>query len=293
MLEKLNVLINNKKEMTGIAFASISVVGFSLFYIIPFILSFYYIFTKDMFNKKFVGFNNFILLFKNLAFRNALFNTLLLTFLSVSLIMLISFCISVIIHYNAKNTNIIKGILILPMFIPTAVGTVFWKILFQDNGIINSILFNITGREIQFLSSVHTVFVVVIMYLWKNIGFNIVLLTSGLQRVPKAAIEAAEIDGAGFWSIMKKIVLPLMIPIILFTLIMSITNSFKIFKEVFLMTGDYPDKHVYLLQHFMNNQFKNFNFQMLSASAFVVVAIITIVVSVIFKIEKKISEGLY
>lgn len=292
---KANVISSFKKYKykPGLLLASVSLVGFSLFYIFPTIISLYYVFTKDMFNKKFIWFDNFVILFKNPAFLRACSNTFVFTFISVLIIMVLSFWISVIIFYKARNSQLIKKIFVLPMFIPTAAGIIFWKILFQDNGLLNHWVNVLSGREINFLNSAYTVGVVILIYIWKNIGFNIILMICGLQAVPKAVVEAAKLDGASSWKIMTHIYVPMMLPILFFTLIMSITNSFKIFKEAFLLTGDYPNEHVYLLQHFMNNQFRNLNFQMLSAAAFVVIILLSVVVGIIFKLEKGISGSIY
>lgn len=285
--------LKNYKYKPGLLLASVSLVGFSLFYIFPTIISLYYVFTKDMFNKKFVWFDNFIILFRNPAFLRACSNTLVFTFISVLILMVLSFCISMVIFCKVGNSQIIKKIFVLPMFIPTAACIIFWKILFQDNGLLNHVINVFSGREINFLNSAYTVGVVILIYVWKNIGFNIILMICGLQAVPKAVVEAAKLDGAGSLKIMTHIYVPMMLPILFFTLIMSITNSFKIFKEAFLLTGDYPNEHVYLLQHFMNNQFRNLNFQMLSAAAFVVIILLSAVVGIIFKLEKGISGSIY
>ena len=129
--------------------------------------------------------------------------------------------------------------------------------------------------------------VIVMMFLWKNLGYNMILFMSALCSIPKDIIEVADLEGAGrLWKFVH-IKLRYLSPTILFVLILSLINSFKVFREVYLLTGDHPLAKLYMLQHFMNNTFNSFDYQKLSAAA-VIFAIVMIVIMAILLITENI-----
>src|SRR5690606_13663667 len=123
-------------------------------------------------------------------------------------------------------------------------------------------------EPVNWLRSGWSTGVVALVYVWKNCGYNMVLFLAGLGNIPKEYYEAAYIDGAGPFTCLIKITLPYMVPTSFFVLIISIINSFKVFREVYLLAGKYPYQDIYLLQHFMNNNFFNLSYQKLTTAAF-------------------------
>lgn len=107
-----------------------------------------------------------------------------------------------------------------------------------------------------------------------------------MSNIPGNYVDAARMDGAGKWKIFYKIVLPLLRPTTFFALLISIINSFKIFREVYLLTGQYPDTKVYFIQHFMNNNFYNLNYPKLSSASVILSVLIVFVVLIIFLRER-------
>ena len=114
--------------------------------------------------------------------------------------------------------------------------------------------------------------VLVFAYLWKNFGYDMVLWLSGLSAINPALYEAAQIDGAGSLQRFVRITLPNLMPTLFTITVLSLLNSFKVFREAYLIAGGYPDDSIYLLQHFMNNNFQNLNYQKISAAAVSIVA---------------------
>lgn len=112
-----------------------------------------------------------------------------------------------------------------------------------------------------------------------------ILFMAALNNIPKELIEAAELDGATGRYIFFHIKLRYLSPTVLFVTILSIINSFKIFREIYLLTGDYPYDGLYMLQHFMNNMFKHLDYQRLSAAAVFLAIVIVILVALLFLIE--------
>ena len=126
--------------------------------------------------------------------------------------------------------------------------------------------------------------VVVIMFLWKNIGYNMILVLAGLAGIPGDIMEVAVLEGAGPVYRFFHLKLRYLSPTILFVTILSLINSFKIFREVYLLTGDYPDS-LYMLQHFMNNTFSLLEYQKLSSSAIIMSLVMAVVIALLFVVE--------
>ena len=109
--------------------------------------------------------------------------------------------------------------------------------------------------EISFLDSSAAFGVLVGTYLWRNIGYDMILWLAGLDAIPASMYEAAEVDGANSWQIFWKITLPNLPSTMGLITILSILNTFKVYREAYLVAGNYPDDSIYLLQHLFNNWF--------------------------------------
>lgn len=107
----------------------------------------------------------------------------------------------------------------------------------------------------------------VALFLWKNTGYHVLIFFSGLQMIPKEYYENAKLDGAGAFRCFRSITFPLMLPILGFNFLLAMMNSFKCFREAFLIGGTHPHESIYLLQHFMNNNFENLNYQRISVAS--------------------------
>ena len=125
------------------------------------------------------------------------------------------------------------------------------------------------------------------MFLWKNLGYNMILFMSALSGIPHDIIEVADLEGASSWYKFIHIKLRYLSPTILFVLILSLINSFKIFREVYLLTGNYPYDKLYMLQHFMNNTFESLDYQKLSAAAIIMAAFMVILIGILFLADDK------
>ena len=159
--------------------------------------------------------------------------------------------------------------------------------LFHNHGTINQIIESLGGTTVDWLSSKYGQLVIILMFLWKNLGYNMILFMSALSGIPHDIIEVADLEGASSWYKFIHIKLRYLSPTILFVLILSLINSFKIFREVYLLTGNYPYDKLYMLQHFMNNTFNSLDYQKLSAAA-VLFALVMIVVIAILLIAENI-----
>lgn len=183
--------------------------------------------------------------------------------------------------------NVIISSVILPIVVPVASIVMLWQILFDWNGTFNSWLVNMGFAQIDWMKSDWSILVVSLIYLWKNIGYNMILFLAGLQNIPKDYYEIAEMEGADRLFKFRQVTLVYLTPAMFFVIFMSIINSFKVFRESYLIAGDYPDDRIYMIQHYMNNMFASLNIQKLTAAATLMVGCILILVFVFFAIERR------
>lgn len=279
--------IRHREMVAGMIFAAPCIAGFAVFFAVPFIISVFYCFTEGISAISFVGFDNFKGLLESVSFRLAAMNTLKFNLISVPFILLLSLAIALLLNSRLKYISIFKSLFILPLVIPVASIVLVWQILFGDYGAINGILNACNIETVDWLNSSWSFFILVSLYVWKNCGYNIILFIAGLNSIPLDYYEAANIDGAGRLKRFLKITVPYLIPTGFFVFIISIINSFKVFREAYLLAGSYPHQDIYMLQHFMNNNFDNLNYQRLSTAAFLIVSLIVILVFFLFSFEER------
>ena len=131
---------------------------------------------------------------------------------------------------------------------------------------------------------------VLLLYLWKNIGYHTILFTAALAAIPRTYIDMANLDGAGRTRQFYTVKLPFLAPTIFFVVLMSLIASMKIFREVYLLTGSYPYETLYLLQHFMNNTFRSMDYQKLSTAAILLALATSVVIAVLFVVERRLGK---
>lgn len=123
---------------------------------------------------------------------------------------------------------------------------------------------------------------VLVLYLWKNTGYSMILLLAGLMTIPQEQYNCAKLDGAGEIQMFFYITTPQMWYSLFFTFLFSMINGFKCFREIFLLGGEHPDKQVYMLQHYLNNNFESLNYRNLSAVSVLLFLVITIVLGLAY-----------
>lgn len=277
-------------DITPLFFLAPSLIGFSIFYLIPFIGGLYYSVVDNPIEGRFVGLANYIDLMRNPVFLKAGYNTLTFTAISVPLNILLSLGLALLLNRRIYGRNILRTAFIAPLVVPVASVVLVWQVLFDINGSLNAFISSRGLSPIDWMKTDFARVVVVILYLWKNIGYNMVLFLAGLQNIPVQYYEAADIDGAGNWRKFTNITLVYLTPASFFIFVMSIVNSFKVFRETYLISGAYPHDSIYMLQHYMNNMFASLNYQKLTSAAFIMAVFIYILVLFLFKVERKINS---
>lgn len=262
-----------------------SVVGVLIFFLIPFGIVVYYSMINNPVKQEYVGLENYRDLMDNLAFKKAAKNTAMFSLVAVPLSLLLSLGLAILLERKIPGKSVFRTFFLSPLMVPTASVVLVWQVLFHNHGTINQIIESFGGETVDWLKSSKGQIVIIMMFLWKNIGYNMILFMSALCSIPKDIIEVADLEGAG--SIYKFIHIKLryLSPTILFVLILSLINSFKIFREVYLLTGNYPFDKLYMLQHFMNNTFEKLNYQKLSAAAVLFALVMIVVIAVLLIAE--------
>ncbi len=271
----------------------VSLVGFCLFYLIPFIVSFFYSIVDNPINNVFCGLQNYKELFQNQYFLRGLNNTLKFMAISIPLNMVLSLGVALIIHNMKRYPQFFSLIFLIPLAIPSATSAFFWESFFGLHGTLNKFLsiFGISG--IDWFDSGYGMIVMVIIFIWKNIGYNMALYLSGLGSIPEQYYEYADVEGAGTLWKFKHITLPYLTPTTFLVLIMTFVNSFKVFKEIYIITGEYPPEGLYVLQHYMNNMFLSLNYSKLASAVYILTIVIVLFVACLFRAERKLSENLH
>ena len=277
-----------KNNKIPIIMLLISAGGFVLFYLAPFFLSLYYAFIENPFAQRFVGLDNFAAVFKNYYFRLGLTNTGVFMAVSIPLNIALSLAIALLIGKMRWHKHIFTLVFLIPLAIPSATTAFFWSNLFAVNGPVN----NWFGLHIDWFQSEYGLLVIIFISLWKNIGYNMALFISGLGDIPNEYYEAARVFGASRFQMFRKITLVYLTPTFFLMLIMSFVNSFRVFKEVYIITGETPPEGIYMLQHYMNSTFRSLNYQKMVSAVYILTVIVVCFVGIVFRGEKKLSRNL-
>lgn len=280
----------HKERAQSFAFISPSLIGVLIFFVLPFFVVIYYAFVNNPVQHQFVGFDNFKNLFSNYSFRLAAKNTAIFSLISVPAAVIGALGLACMVNQKIPLKSQIRSFLLTPMMVPVASIVLIWQVIFSNNGALNEFLSNFGVDKIDWMKSEYNRYVVILLYLWKNLGYNMILFLAALNNVPNDIQEMAMLEGAGSLRIFFQIKLRYIFPTILFVTILSLINSMKIFREVYLLTGKYPYDGLYLLQHFMNNTFESMDYQKLSSAALVMAFLMVIVIGILFLVDGKLGK---
>lgn len=262
-----------------------SVIGVSAFFIVPFLVVVYYSVIKSPINPEFVFFENFKNILGNEAFKIAIKNTADFSIIAVPLAVVLSIGLALMLESKIPLKSQFRTCFLSPMMVPVASVVLIWQVLFDNNGVLNEILLSFGADKIDWLKSEWAIGVIVVLYLWKNLGYNMILFMAALANIPRELLEVADVEGASETYKFFNIKLRYLSPTVLFVTILSMINSFKVFREIYLLTGEYPVERLYMLQHFMNNTFEALDYQKLSAAAVILAVIMVVIIALLFKAE--------
>ena len=273
-LMKKNYLSGEEKIM--LLLMAPSFLGFWIFFLLPFILSFYLSLVDNNMAMRFVGISNYSAVLGNSAFQLAIY---------LPLSVVIPLAMALLISKVEKYRDFYIFAFLLPLIIPSSSMVTFWNSVVGINGIINKMFF--AANPTDWMHTEYAGILIIIIFLWKNAGYNMVFFLTGLGFIPKEYYEFAKVEGASGFSTLTRVTLPSLIPSFLMVIIMSVINSFNSFKEIQLLVGDYPHLSIYMLQHYISNQLVTFNYQRLASSSYIIAILFVIAALGILRYQNK------
>lgn len=278
----------NNTQMSALIFLLPALLGTLIFIVIPVICSFGLSFVQwDLLNPiKFVGFENYREIFHDGLFYKILGNTIVFA-LSTSLFgVIIPLILASILNTKIRGSEFFKGAYFLPFITPMVVVGVVWAWIFDPNiGLLNQML----HLHLNWLyDSKLAMPALIVVSVWKLIGYNMIIFLSSLSAISQSLFEAAKIDGANSFQIFKNVTIPMLSPTMFFVVIITAISSFQVFDLIYLMTQGGPfDSTNVLVYAIYKNAFEYFNVGKASAIAYVLFVIILVLTLIQWSLRKK------
>ncbi|MCL2198829.1 MAG: sugar ABC transporter permease [Defluviitaleaceae bacterium] len=241
------------------AIFSVGLFGFALFYLLPFLLGFYYSFFDLLDGRRFVGLANYADLFSSELFRMAMINTLIFTFLSLALAFVCSFGAAYLLRFSMLGRVIPRKLLFLPIAVPAVSISFVWMWLFHHRGFVSGFF-----DGIMTLNLFHGAWLYVpllVLFLWRYSGFGILVYFAGLSRLPEEYLDAFRIESKSRAKLLWYVLLPHEKPRTVYLLLLNMLFSGSIFREIFAVWANYPPRQLYMIQHFVYNNFMRLQYE--------------------------------
>ena len=268
-MRHLKGLLFGDAKQASLLFLLPSFLGMSGFVLIPF----FDVVRRSFFSAlggSFGGIENYRSVVVNDAFVLAATNTGRFLVICIPMLLFLSLLVALTLYFRPQSAQLFKTSFLLPMAVPVASVVFVWKLLFSDQGLLNGILEALGYATTSWMDSDSAFWVLVGSYIWKNLGYTMLLWLAGLASIPSSLFEAAKVDGADGLRTFTHITLPLLLPTLYTILVLSLVNAFKVFREAYLVAGSYPHDSLYQLQHLFNNWFRNLDMDRLAAASVLV-----------------------
>lgn len=226
-----------------------TVIAFLIAFVIPFLLGIYLSFAEftTVTDAKFIGFKNYLLAFENKDFINSLTFTVKFTIVAMITINVLAFLLAMLLTRKIRGRNIFRTVFFMPNLIGGIVLGYIWQL------IINGVLLRF-GVTITYKAA-YGFWGLIVLSNWQMIGYMMVIYIAGIQNIPPSLIEAAKIDGANPFQILKNVIIPLVMPSITICLFLTLSNSFKMFDQNLALTAGAPAKQTQMLALDIYNTF--------------------------------------
>lgn len=270
------IKISTKNAWDGRLLTAPLVIGCLIFYAIPFVLVIEYSMTNGVGNsRQFIGMDHYLSMLDNSVFKMAFGNTMRFLAVALPLILIVAYGIALLLKNQVQKHKGLKSVILLPYIMPVVGTVVLVELLFAEAGLVNEALYTLGLPIRDWLNSEYAFGVVVLLYLWKNTGYAVILLLSGLVTIPEDHYAASNLDGANGFQQFRYITMPQMWYSVFFAAVFSLINAFKCFREIFIIGGTHPDNSIYMLQHFINNSFENLNYPKLAVASVLLMIVLT------------------
>jgi len=245
----------------------IGLVGFAIFHLLPFVLSIYYSMVDMTDGGRFVGIVHYSALFRSELFLTSLANTVKFTFLSLGLMFIVSFGVAYLLHFTKVGRGIPKEILCLPLTVPSVSVSFVWLWLFHYRGHISSWVYSLFGTNLNLLSGANLYIPLLVLYLWKYAGFSILIYLAGLSRLPSEYLDAFYMENKSKWRLIQTVILPHERPRTFYMLLLNLIFSTSVFREIHAVWAHYPPRQLYMVQHFVYNNFIRMQYERAAAGS--------------------------
>jgi ABC-type sugar transport system permease subunit len=269
-----------KKYAISYLFIAVPVISLVVFLIIPMVASLWWSLNdySGLQPPKFVGLQNYVQLFTNdKIFGKALLNTSFFVLLGMSFGPTLGLLTALMLNQKVRFRSLFRTAYYLPVMTSLVVVSTIWLMLYNRNGLINSVLANFGIAKVGWLSNPHVALIsIVIASVWQGFGFETVVFLAALQSIPRELYEAAMIDGAGGWAQFRHITLPSLRPVIVFVYIIGIIGSYQVFDQIYVMTSGGPVYSTISIVYHLFNKFMDLRLGYASAIAYVLFAILVV-----------------
>ena len=281
--------VNKNDKLTALIFILPAVLGTLIFIVIPVIFSFSLSFVNwDLLSPmSFAGLNNYREVLTDSSFLQVLINTFVFAISTSVFAVIIPLVLACILNNKIRGSNFYKTAYFLPFITPMIVIAIVWQWIFDPNiGLLNQ-LFHL---NIKWLYDARFAMPALItVSVWKLIGYNMIIFLSGLSTINQELLEAAKIDGANTWQTFKNVTVPLLSPTIFFVIVITTISSFQVFDLIYIMTEGGPDNSTMVMVYSIYKYaFEFFDIGKASAIAYILFAIIFVLVLAQWKLRKKI-----
>lgn len=270
-----------------------SAVVLVIFFFIPFFQTFLLSFldySTNIYKPEFIGVANYIKLFHNPVFYKVLWNTFIYLFIAVPILAIFPLFLAVLINQKIKGVTLYKILIYLPVIVSIVVAAIAFKWLYADQGILNYVVTSLGFKSIGWLTDPnYALYSVIIVTIWKGIGYYMIIYLAALMSVPNELYEACDIDGASFLTKHLTVTVPHIMPTIALVTTISAISAMKVFAEIYVMTKGGPlNSSKTIVYYIYERAFENLDLGIASAMA-VVLLIIVMVFSLIniFCFERK------
>ena len=222
-------------------FALPTLVAFFISFLLPFLVGCYLSFCEftTVTDAQFIGVENYVKAFANEDFINALAFTVKFTIVSVLTVNVLAFLLALALTKGIKGTNLFRTVFFMPNLIGGIILGYIWQLL------LNGVLAH-WGKTLTY-SGTYGLMGMIILVCWQQIGYMMIIYISGIQNIPGELIEAAKIDGANSWQVLRKVIIPMVMPSITICTFLTLTNGFKLFDQNLALTNGAPSKMSELL----------------------------------------------
>lgn len=285
--------LQRRTDILGYAFLAPNLIGFILFTLIPFVYALYISFFSwdGITDKKFVGLKNYLGLLTDSGFTISFWNTLYYMALNVPITIVVGLILALAVNSINRCKTLFRTTLFLPNLVTLSSIVIVWQAFYHPTYSPFSMVlrkFGIENPPTWIADPQWAMPSIILMSIWLNAGYYMVLFLAALNNIPAHYYEAADIDGAGIWRKFWSVTLPMLSPTMFFVIIMAVINSFKVFDQVALLTQGGPGRSTNVLVYYIYQEsFKYYRFGTASAMAYVLFALIFIVTVIQYRGQSK------